>query len=189
MNMYRLAVLSIVSLIIISLANAQEKLPIDWPIYSFDEKDFIHQNINGHDLKSQFFYVGRVFKLNTGEKTAPIIYVTGYRGAAFPIPKEVEVVNNMEMEKNTEIAIKSIENGMFITKNGKTDAVPFIRTNGELDTQPIMFINVIWIFAEKMEFSTEKARYEVTRAGATISFTKSGVKLDGVIKIDLPSQN
>ena len=48
-----------------------------------------------------------------------------------------------------------------------------------------MFRNVAWVFVKEMTFSTEKAKYAVRHPGATISFTKEGVKLDGVTKIDI----
>jgi hypothetical protein len=48
-----------------------------------------------------------------------------------------------------------------------------------------MFRNVVWVFAGKMEFATKKERFTVERPGATISFTKDGIKLDGVARTNL----
>jgi hypothetical protein len=59
-------------------------------------------------------------------------------------------------------------------------ALPFVVTS-ESTWPAFMAVNVQWRFTTAdQKFSTSRAKYRTTKADATISFTKDGVKLDGI---------
>jgi hypothetical protein len=191
--MYRITIfLNVILMVTCTISYAQMDSTIDLidPNICLEESgESIHQNINGHDVECPLICILRAFKLDNNGKQTTEISLKTYRGAALFIPKEIEVSDHIEIEKETWIEILLVQNGMFITGKRVWSSVPFILTDGVLDEKATRFMNVIWVFAEKMEFQTKKTHYSVTHPGATISFTRDGIKLDGIIKTEITTPN
>lgn len=114
------------------------------------------------------------------EKGKHPIMVLGYQGCPFSV-KELKVLSDISMREVMTVEIASVDRGVLRAE--ATSVLPFIVTS-ESTTPCFMAVNIRWRFAQAdMSFSTSKATYKTSKAGATISFTESGVKLDGVEEI------
>lgn len=152
-------------------------------IYFAEGMGSIQQTVNGRDIDCPLVYQDVAYELDKDGKRTDEMTVSAYGGVAFVVPKRIEVQKDREMRTEVRIEIESIEKGIFLTKKSDKAAVPFLQISGDLDPNCTMFRNVVWVFNRKMEFSTEKERFTANRPGATISFTKDGVKLYGVTKV------
>lgn len=110
-----------------------------------------------------------------------------YGVAGFPFPASTLKLDSSITIYQTTIDIDSIDaEGNIFFPNMKS-AVP-VQYGLDERGSPFMSlftraINVTWRFSKAgMIFSADSNRFKTTRSGATISFTKAGVKLDGVVK-------
>ncbi len=141
----------------------------------------ITQTIASRDIRCPLVYQDVVYKLdNQGNKTDKIT-VTAYGGVAFVIPEELKVRQDREMRAETRIEIvEMIGKGIFLTRKGDKAAVPFIISQDGLAEECVTYRNMVWVFSTPLTFNTKRETYTVTRPQASISFTKNGLKLDGV---------
>jgi hypothetical protein len=181
--MKRIIVITIAVLImLVTAVHAQWTTPEE-RVYFGGGMGSIQQTVNGRDIDCPLVYQDVAYKLDKDNKRTEKITVSAYGGVAFIVPEKIEVQKDSEMRAEVKIEIEGVEKGIFLTKKGDKAAVPFLQISGGLDPNCTMFRNVVWVFTKKMEFSTEKERFTVNRPGATISFTKDGVKLDGITKV------
>ena len=172
---------------VISLATVvhAQWAPPEARVYFGDGMGSIQQTVNGRDMDCPVVYQDIAYKLDKDGKRTEKMTVSAYGGVAFVVPEDIKVHEDREMRAEVKIEIESVEKGVFLTRKGDKAAVPFLQTGGDLDPSCIMFRNVVWVFASKMEFSTKKERFTVERPGATLSFTKDGAKLDGITKAEI----
>jgi len=118
------------------------------------------------------------------------VAVYGVQGMPFPAAT-LTVDRRAQMPKTT-IRIVSAEGHMLTpsTERGSETLVNYgLATDGK--TGMSFFtraINVTWEFVEAgISFTAQDSTYRTTRAGATISFTEDGVKMDGIEKIEKAS--
>lgn len=140
----------------------------------------IHQTVNGRAVSCPIAFQDVAYVLDKDGQKADKLTISAYRGVAFRIPDELRVVENREMREEVVIEIDSIEQGIFLTN--KASAVPFVQSAQgiDLDSSAVMFRNVTWKFPRSMTFSAGSSQYIVEKVDATISFTKDGVRLNGV---------
>lgn len=160
----------------------------DARVYFGEGMGAIFQTINGRLITCPVVYQDVAYKLDKDGARIGKLALTAYSGFAFSIPKKIKVQQDSEMRAEVSIEIESVENDRLLTKLGNKSAVP-ITIDGRTDLSSLTFRNVVWHFARKMEFSTEDEHFIVERPGATISFTKSGIVLDGVTKTAIGGAN
>lgn len=113
------------------------------------------------------------------------VAVYGVQGMPFPV-RALTVDRRARMPKTT-IHIVTADKDMLTpsTERGSETLVNY-GLGGDGNTGMSFFthaINVTWEFVQAgMSFTAEDGAYRTTRAGATISFTEDGVKMDGVEK-------
>jgi hypothetical protein len=118
-----------------------------------------------------------------GQTTTERIAVYGIAGMPFPVGK-LEVDSRAKLA-DTVIDIDDAKGGLLIpNKNSAVPANMGIDENGKTTTSFFTHAtNVTWKFAKAgTKFSSDDGVYEVEKAGATVAFTKDGVKLDGIKK-------
>lgn len=116
-----------------------------------------------------------------GKTTEERIAVYGVAGLPFPVER-IEVDRRGKVG-NTVIDIEETKEGLLIPK--KDCAVPINMGFGENNEFGASFfthaVNVTWRFTKSgIRFESKGKVYRVQKAGATISFTQEGVKMDGV---------
>jgi hypothetical protein len=120
--------------------------------------------------------------LKTDKGKHPVM-ILGYKGCPFSV-RELRVLSDISMREPMIVEIASADGN--ILRAEAASALPFIVAS-ESTTPSFMAVNVQWRFATAgMSFSTTKATYKTSKSGATISFTETGVKLDGVEEVDGP---
>lgn len=119
--------------------------------------------------------------LKTDKGKHPVM-ILGYKGCPFSV-RELKMLSDISMREPMTVEIASADGNILRTEAAST--LPFIVAS-ESTMPSFMAINVQWRFATAgMSFSTTKATYKTSKSGATISFTKEGIKLDGVSITDL----
>jgi hypothetical protein len=117
--------------------------------------------------------------LKTDKGKHPVM-ILGYEGCPFSV-RELKVLSDISMREPMTVEIASADGN--ILRADAASALPFIVAS-ESTTPSFTAVNVQWRFATAgMSFSTTKATYKTSKSGATISFTETGVKLDGVEEV------
>lgn len=117
--------------------------------------------------------------LKIGDRKYPLM-VLGYKGCPISF-KEITPMSDIAIREPVVIDIASIDESRL--RASEESAVPFIVT--EQATMPcFMAVNVQWRFPMAgMSFSTNNQTYKTTKPGATITFTETGVKFEGVDEV------
>jgi len=156
-----------------------KSLPAEQVKFEQSYGDFFALTVKGKGESKAALIYQDIAYLKTGQEKHPLM-ILAYQGCPFSV-KELRVLPELAMRELTIIEIDSCEKDILIPS--KTSSVPFIVTV-QATVPCYTTVNMQWKFLQSgLMFETADAKYKVLKAGATISFTADGVKLDGVEKL------
>jgi hypothetical protein len=105
----------------------------------------------------------------------------GFEGCPLVVEQDLEPVAGMEARERNEIVIEDADGALL-----KVTGSRFFATDGQkLVGGCEMLPNTVWVFRRKgLGFETRSHRFSVEQDGATITFTRTGVVLAGVRRIE-----
>lgn len=152
------------------------------PLSTQDQKVVTLDEVSSHSLLYQEGVDATIIK--NGQRVTERIAVYGVSGLRFPARDLV--VDRRAKLRTSVIIIETAKGGFLIPK--KNSAVPVNIGFDENAKFGLSFfthaINTKWKFAKQgIRFDVGDSTYESERAGASISFTEDGVKMDGIRQI------
>jgi hypothetical protein len=108
----------------------------------------------------------------------------GDEGTKFPV-ESLTVDKDTQFKTPTVIKIEGYENGFLVATKGTAVPTHMAMEGGNLDFKFLtQGVNVIWEFVKPgIRFETKEGVYISEKAGATIRFTKGGVQMKGIKKM------
>jgi len=136
----------------------------------------INATVNGKTYKCECLYQD----IATFEKKVKIP-VFAYQGCPFSLNGALSIQRDVRFDMPQTIVIDSTsDNILWVSKNS---ALPFLYNNGNLLSGYNSSLNISWLFLNRGElFFAGSDAYYISRDSATIEFTSTGIKLNGIMK-------